>query len=168
MLRSVKNLHEQYINVSGKQLGKINSFFVRKDNRRISHVVIAPSSRGNGTIQGRIVPVDTGFIIEGGPTGGDVRLASVKVPVSDPANFFPNRCVSTQELLGMSVITPKGMIGEIEDLVVEDENLEVRFLIVDSEQIFSEKNLLVRAGSIERIDIANHAVILSETIDEIR
>ncbi|MFP4563588.1 MAG: PRC-barrel domain-containing protein [Spirochaetia bacterium] len=168
MLRSVKNLHNQCITSSGKPLGRVTSFFVRRDTREVSYVVVAPPVENGRTVEGRVVPVGKGFQIDEGPEGVRIQYAVRKLPAKSRFNFFPDQFISTQDFLGMSVLTPKGMIGEVEDLVIEDDSFELRFIIVDSAQIFSEKNLLVNADSIERIDPAGKAVVLSETIDDIR
>lgn len=167
-MRSVKNLHNQYLTSSGKPLGRVTSFFVRKDTREVSYVVVAPPVNSGRAAEGRVVPMGKGFRIDGDSDGVRLRYTAGRLPGKSRINFYPGQYISTQEILGMSVLTPKGMIGEVEDLVIEDDSFELRFLIVDSAQIFSEKNLLVDTGSIERIDLGHKSIILSETIDEIR
>ena len=167
-MRSVKNLHNQYITSSGKALGRVTSFFVRRDTYEVSYAVVVPSPETGRTVEGRVVPVGAGFRINGGSGSVQIQSTVRRLPSRSRLNFYPEQYISSREILGMSVLTPKGMIGEVEDLVIEDDTFELRFLIIDSAQIFSEKNLLVDAGSIERMDPANNAVILSQTIDEIR
>lgn len=167
-MRSVKNLHDQYITSSGKPLGRVTSFFVRRDTHRVSYVVVTPPVDTERTVEGRVVPMGKGFHINGGPEGVRIQYSPRRLPVRSRINLYPEQYISTQEIIGMSVLTPKGMIGEVEDLVMEDDSFELRFLIVDSAGIFSEKNLLVNAGSIRRIDLTGRSVVLSESIDEIR
>lgn len=73
-----------------------------------------------------------------------------------------------RELLGFSIVTPKGIIGVAEDFAVEESTQKAIFIIVNTNEVFSEHNLLVGTEYIKYVDFENNYLHLTKTIDEIR
>lgn len=76
--------------------------------------------------------------------------------------------VLTSELLGYGVITPYGLIGSLEDLLINEETGEVGFLILDTLKIFPENKLLLQAEVITGLDRGKRYLFADTSIDEIR
>lgn len=76
--------------------------------------------------------------------------------------------VLTSELLGYGVITPYGLIGSLEDLLINEETGEVGFLILDTLGIFPENKLLLQAELIAGLDRGKRYLFADTSIDEIR
>ncbi len=79
-----------------------------------------------------------------------------------------DKVIDVRELLGFSIVTPKGIIGEVADFAVEEPSQKAIFIIVNTNKVFSEHNLLVGTEYIEYVDFEKHYLHLSKTIDEIR
>lgn len=76
--------------------------------------------------------------------------------------------VLTAELIGYGVITPYGLIGSLEDLLIDEETGEVGFLILDTMGIFPENKLLLHAEVIDDMDRKRKYLFADTSIDEIR
>ncbi len=74
----------------------------------------------------------------------------------------------TRELNGFQIQTADGVIGHVEDFVIEDESWIVRYLAVSTQTWMLRKQVLVSTAWIERIDKSNSKVIVQlprETIE---
>lgn len=76
--------------------------------------------------------------------------------------------VLTAELIGYGVITPYGLIGSLEDLLIDEETGKVGFLILDTMGIFPENKLLLHAEAIDGMDKSRKYLFADTSIDEIR
>jgi sporulation protein YlmC with PRC-barrel domain len=81
---------------------------------------------------------------------------------------FGDKMIDVRELLGFSIVTPKGIIGEVADFAVEEPSRKAIFVIVNTNKVFSEHNLLVGTEYIEYVDFEKQYLHLTKTIDEIR
>lgn len=79
----------------------------------------------------------------------------------------PEKFNSYLETIGFTVVTPKGIIGKVTDFIFNESSNELEYLIVDTEDIFPEQNLLVHTGHIRTIDRLKAWLYLSITIDDI-
>ncbi len=96
-----------------------------------------------------------------------VKLCNDGVEISTK-EIFGEKLVDLWELLGFSIVTPKGIIGEVEDFAVEEPSQKAVFIIINTNEMFSEQNLLVGTEYIEYVDFEKQYLHLSKTIDEIR
>lgn len=83
-------------------------------------------------------------------------------------DFIGGELVVITDLLNFYVVTPKGIIGQVADFGIEEQTDRAEFVIINTKELFSEENLLVRTEFIKRIDFEKMYLYLSKTIDEIR
>ena len=75
---------------------------------------------------------------------------------------------STHEVTGYHLQALDGEIGHIEDFVVDDETWVIRYLVVDTQDWWPGKRVLVATDWIERISWEESKVFLDLTRDKIR
>jgi uncharacterized protein YrrD len=72
------------------------------------------------------------------------------------------------DFIGFAVVTPYGLIGWIEDYLIDADTGEVGFLVIDTQGIFPERNLLMPAETITQIDRERKLFHADTSIHEIR
>lgn len=91
-----------------------------------------------------------------------------KGEIDNTQYIIAKRMVDLRNLLGFSVVTPKGIIGAVEDFAVEEPQNKAVFIIINTNDLFMENNLLVSLDYINKIDFDKRYLYLTKTIDEIR
>ena len=88
------------------------------------------------------------------------------------ANYYylPAQTTATvqENILGYQVVSPAGIIGLADDLIVDEDTREIVALIVDTMNIFPENNLLVPSQAISAVDSADSYLYVTLTVREIR
>ena len=61
-----------------------------------------------------------------------------------------------------------GPMGHVDDFLVDESSWQVRYLVVDTSNLFGGKWVAISPASIVRVDWANHALYVDLTRDEIK
>ena len=75
---------------------------------------------------------------------------------------------STGQVTSYHIHATDGEIGHVDDFIVDDENWEIRFLVVDTRNWLSGKNVLISTQSITRVEWADSSVHLDLTRESIK
>lgn len=104
-----------------------------------------------------------GFPVPGSLSGmvgaGDVAMAQ---PAGDPS------LRNMQEVRGYTIQSTNGEIGHVEDFVIDDETWAIRYLIVDTQNWWSGKKVLISPQWIERVSWDESTVFINLSREAIR
>jgi uncharacterized protein YrrD len=75
---------------------------------------------------------------------------------------------STAEVSGSNIQAQDGEIGHVDDFVIDDETWTIRYLIVDTQNWWPGKKVLISTGWIERISWEQSKVFINLTREDIR
>jgi hypothetical protein len=75
---------------------------------------------------------------------------------------------SMDEVTGYHIEATDGEIGHVEDLIVDDENWTVRYVVVDTRDILPGKKVLIAPRWVKSINWAGHQMSLDLTRDRIK
>jgi len=110
-----------------------------------------------------------------GPLGGigapgayvpDDVLAT-EVPPGDAEPEGDPHLRSSAEVIGYAVAGTDDEVGHVDDLIVEDEGWQVRYLVVDTRKWLSGRRVLIAPQWVERFDWAERTAVLRLTRAEI-
>jgi sporulation protein YlmC with PRC-barrel domain len=74
---------------------------------------------------------------------------------------------SVQEVAGYSIRAIDDSVGRLRDLLFDDETWAVRYLVVGTKRWFFGRRVLVRQGSVERVDWAAKCVDVSQMREQV-
>lgn len=103
----------------------------------------------------------------GGPTYVPPNLFKIRTPPEDAT--YDTHLRSADELLDYQVSGTDGKAGEMTDFILEDEEWQFRYLVLDtSEEIGVEKKVLVALEWITSIEVAGKDIFIGLTQEAIR
>jgi len=75
---------------------------------------------------------------------------------------------STREVIGYHIQASDGEIGHVQDFIIDDENLEMRFMVVDTRNWWPGKEVLVAPQWVESVNWEDEKVHVDLTCESIR
>jgi uncharacterized protein YrrD len=75
---------------------------------------------------------------------------------------------STHEVIGYDIHATDGVIGEVEDFLVDDNTWKIDFMMIDTGHWFPGKKVLITPDKIKKIDWETGAVIIDTTIGQVK
>ena len=151
MLHKVKDLQGDSILAADGELGSVDDLYFDDEGWDIRYLVI----NARRWIPGRKYLVSPIAIDRDRPltVGGDIRVDLTREQISRcPAPASSENLRSSAEVIGCGIEARDGVVGQVADLVVDDETWEITDVLVDSRQWLPGKLLLISPEVIERID----------------
>lgn len=75
---------------------------------------------------------------------------------------------STKDLFGYAIETPDGSFGHVEDLLFDDEDWSIQYLVVDPRNWWPGKSVLVSPGRIDHLNADGRSVVMRVSRDELQ
>jgi sporulation protein YlmC with PRC-barrel domain len=75
---------------------------------------------------------------------------------------------STKAIIGYHIHASGGDFGHVSDFILDDDNWQIKYLVVDSHDWFGGKQFLIETGMIKEIQWENSKVILNISINAIK
>ncbi len=75
---------------------------------------------------------------------------------------------STKEVTGYGIVAEGGLLGHIEDFIVDDESWGVRYLAVDTRDFWPGKKFLLPSTEVGPLNCLDRSVALGGTCDQVR
>jgi sporulation protein YlmC with PRC-barrel domain len=75
---------------------------------------------------------------------------------------------STREVTGYSIKAINGDIGYVEDLIIDDENWSIRYIVVDTGQWWTGKHVLIDPRWIEKVSWTDSSLYTDLTLETIK
>lgn len=75
---------------------------------------------------------------------------------------------SFKEVNGYGVEASDGALGDIEDMIIDDETWKVRYMVVDTSKYFLGKDVLVPPEDVKGVQFAGSTVFMDMTKEELR
>jgi len=151
MLHKVKDLQGDSILAADGELGSVDDLYFDDEGWDIRYLVV----NARRWIPGRKYLVSPIAIDRDQPLtlGGDIRVDLTREQISKcPAPVSSGNLRSSAEVIGCGIEARDGVVGEVADLVVDDETWEITDVLVDSRQWLPGKLLLISPEVIDRID----------------
>lgn len=151
MLHKVKDLQGDSILAADGELGSVDDLYFDDEDWDIRYLVV----NARRWIPGRKVLVSPIAIDRDQPLtlGGDIHVELTREQISRcPAPASDRNLRSSAEVIGCGIEARDGMVGQVADLVVDDETWEITDVLVDSRRWLPGKLLLISPEVIDRID----------------
>jgi uncharacterized protein YrrD len=110
--------------------------------------------------------------------GGPSTWGAYPMPVSDPQLYVSDiidsteshdpHLRSTDEVTGYHLQASDGEIGHVVDFIIDDQTWAIRYLVVDTNNWWPSKNILVSPGWIKRVSWTDEKVFVDLTRDAIK
>jgi sporulation protein YlmC with PRC-barrel domain len=75
---------------------------------------------------------------------------------------------STKSITGYHIHATDGEIGHVNDFIMDDENWQIKFIVVDTHNWFGGKKMLIPVGLIKKIEWTDSEVFLDMTIAAVK
>jgi sporulation protein YlmC with PRC-barrel domain len=75
---------------------------------------------------------------------------------------------STKNMSGYSISATDGTIGEVEDFIIDDNTLQIRYLVVDTGKWFPGKKVIISPDWIKEIKWHTAEVIINATAEQVK
>ena len=150
MLHKVKDLQGDAIVAEDGEVGSVDDLYFDDSDWDIRYLVV----NARRWIPGRKYLVSPIAIDRERPLDeGDIRLDLTREQISRcPAAGSKPNLRSSAEVIGCGMEARDGTIGEVADLVIDDETWAITDVLVDSRQWLPGRVLLISPDVIERID----------------
>jgi hypothetical protein len=73
-----------------------------------------------------------------------------------------------QKMVGYHIVAKDGEIGHVDELLFDDTNWAVRYLVVDTSNWVGGKSVLISANTIDELDSPNQRIHVQLTRDQIK
>jgi len=165
MLHKVKDLQGDAILAADGELGSVDDFYFDDEAWDVRYVVV----NARRWVPGRRCLVSPVAIDRDRPLdAGDIRVELTRDEISrSSAAAGETGLRSSAEVIGCGIEARDGAVGEVADLVIDDETWEITDVLVDSRQWLPGKLLLISPEVIERIDWPEKKVHLRLAREEI-
>jgi sporulation protein YlmC with PRC-barrel domain len=165
MLHKVKDLQGDAILAADGELGSVDDFYFDDEAWDVRYVVV----NARRWAPGRRCLVSPVAIERDRPLdAGDIRVELTRDEISrSSAAAGATGLRSSAEVIGCGIEARDGAVGEVADLVIDDETWEITDVLVDSRQWLPGKLLLISPEVIERIDWPEKKVHLRLAREEI-
>jgi sporulation protein YlmC with PRC-barrel domain len=105
--------------------------------------------------------------MHGGPTYVPPNLFKTRVPPEDAT--YDTHLRSAHELLDYQILATDGEVGTMDDFIVEDEDWQFRYLVLDtSEETGAEKKVLIALEWVSSIEVEGKDIFIGLTREAIR
>jgi sporulation protein YlmC with PRC-barrel domain len=165
MLYKVKDLQGDAILAEDGEVGSVDDFYFDDAGWDVRYMVV----NARRWIPGRKYLVSPVAIDRQRPLAeGDIRVGLTRAEISrSPLPAGQPGLRSSAEVIGCGIEATDGLVGEVADLVVDDETWEITDVLVDSREWLPGKLLLISPEVIERIDWPRKTVHLRLARDDI-
>ena len=151
MLHKVKDLQGDSILAEDGEVGSVDDLYFDDEGWDIRYLVV----NARRWIPGRKYLVSPIAIDRDQPLtlGGDIRVELTREQISKcPAPASGENLRSSAEVIGCGIEARDGVVGQVADLVIDDETWEITDVLVDSREWLPGKLLLISPDVIDRID----------------
>jgi sporulation protein YlmC with PRC-barrel domain len=165
MLYKVKDLQGDAILAEDGEVGSVDDFYFDDEGWDVRYLVVDTRR----WIPGRKYLVSPVAIDRERPLAeGDIRVELTREEIRRcPTTAERSDLRSSAEVIGCGIEATDGTVGEVADLVVDDETWEITDVLVDSRGWLPGKLLLISPQVIERIDWPGKKVHLSLAREDI-
>jgi sporulation protein YlmC with PRC-barrel domain len=151
MLRSIQELYDYEVFAMDAQLGRVKELYVNDEEWRIQSIGVDAEERFGRDM----LYVPTEVFEEIDPSQ---KALFIQLNGEELRKVLANFCTSEKDphlkrarrLTGFDVHAKDGMVGKVEELLLNDADLSIRYLVVDA--ITFDKRILLSPWWIERID----------------
>jgi len=169
MLRGISDLRRFTIAATDGTLGRVGDVYFDDRSWSVRHLVVDAGE----WLPGRRVLVSPIAVRSSAPTTLHVALSKQELGV-EPAN--PTRAGESAELhlqaatavMGYAVEAEDGVIGHVKDVLVDDQAWAVRYLVVDTENRWAGKKVLVSPAWLTHVawDASKTLCCIATAIDD--
>ena len=149
MLHKAKDLQGDAIHAEDGEVGSVDDLYFDDANWDVRYLVV----NARRWIPGHRVLVSPIAIDRESPLAGDIRIDLTREQISRcPSAASESNLRSSVEVIGYDIEATDGMVGNVADLVIDDETWEITDVLVDSRHWLPGRLLLISPQVIERID----------------
>lgn len=149
MLHKARDLHGDAIVAEDGEVGSVDDLYFDDEDWDVRYLLV----NTRRWIPGRKylvspIAIDRG----GGAAEGDIRVDLTREQISRCPTVAEGNLRSGIEVLGYEIEAIDGTVGNVADLVIDDETWAITDVLVDSREWLPGKLLLISPQLIERID----------------
>lgn len=167
MLKSLSGYQGTPVTAQGADAGAITRFAIDLDQWIVRHIAVSTET-ADGQAELLISPA----AIAGGTDRDGLALATAPSVHASSATALEQpdhgRLVDSSDLIGAHIDAVDGSLGHVDDLIVEDDNWHVRYVVVDTRNWWLGKHVLLAPEWIDRFDAATRTVHVNVNRDAIK
>ena len=149
MLLKARDLHGDAIHAEDGEVGSVDDLYFDDEDWDVRYLVVNTGR----WIPGRKYLVSPIAIDREHPVEGDIHIDLTREQIAScPTASDDARLRSSAEVIGYGIEATDGGVGNVADLVIDDETWEITDVLVDSRPWLPGKLLLISPEVIERID----------------
>ena len=149
MLHKAKDLQGDAIHAEDGEVGSVDDLYFNEEDWDVRYLVV----NTRRWIPGRKYLVSPIAIAREWPLEGDIRIDLTREQISRcPTSAVDSNLRSSAEVIGYCIEATDGEVGNVADLVIDDETWEITDVLVDSRHWLPGRLLLISPQVIERID----------------
>lgn len=149
MLHKARDLHGDALHAEDGGVGSVDDLYFDDEDWDVRYLLV----NTRDWIPGRQYLVSPIAIDRASSLEGDLRVELTRAQIAGcPLAASDPGLRSSAEMIGCGIEATDGAVGNVADLVIDDETWEITDVLVDSRQWLPGKLLLISPQMIERID----------------